>query len=217
MPREPCSAGSRSRATARCTSKAHLSPTLLSFKWLEVIRNSGRLRADVQSGFEVRSGRLHDRDVRSKRGQVQQDTTWPCTARDQGRGCRRPNARKPAVNYLERRLLSADVWMRKSSSFFPDWSCAVSQRGCFPRPAQVSVGFSGFLYFGNTCGYGRRAWVDFCALTPGSSWRSRRSSRDFSAAILRPNSNASVLRRAQSWSTDIRLRSRCFIILARLI
>jgi hypothetical protein len=28
--------------------------------------------------------------------------------------------------------------------------CAVSQRGFFPRPAQVSDGFAGFLYFGNT-------------------------------------------------------------------
>src|SRR5262245_23793029 len=38
--------------------------------------------------------------------------------------------------------------IRKSSSFFPDLSSAVSQRGCFPRPAQVSAGWAGFLYFG---------------------------------------------------------------------
>jgi hypothetical protein len=48
---------------------------------------------------------------------------------------------------------SDDGWMiRKSSSFFPDLSCAVSQRGCFPRPAQVSDGRVGFLYFGKTWG-----------------------------------------------------------------
>jgi hypothetical protein len=35
---------------------------------------------------------------------------------------------------------SDDGRIRKSSSFFPDLSCAVSQRGCFPRPAQVSDG-----------------------------------------------------------------------------
>ena len=47
---------------------------------------------------------------------------------------------------------SDDGRIRNSSSFFPDLSCAVSQRGCFPRPAQVSDGCAGFLYFGNTCG-----------------------------------------------------------------
>jgi hypothetical protein len=48
--------------------------------------------------------------------------------------------------------------IRKSSSFFPDLSSAVSQRGCFPRPDQVSNGRAGFLYFGKTSGYGRRDW-----------------------------------------------------------
>jgi hypothetical protein len=42
--------------------------------------------------------------------------------------------------------------IRKSSIRFPDLSCAVNQRGFFPRPAQVSDGFAGFLYFGNTFG-----------------------------------------------------------------
>jgi len=42
--------------------------------------------------------------------------------------------------------------IRKSSIRFPDLSCAVSQRGFFPRPAQVSDGSAGFLYFGKTCG-----------------------------------------------------------------
>src|SRR5205807_940776 len=52
----------------------------------------------------------------------------------------------------ERRPRPDGDWIRKSSSFFPDLSCAVSHRGCFPRPAQVSPGWAGFLYFGNTWG-----------------------------------------------------------------
>jgi hypothetical protein len=36
--------------------------------------------------------------------------------------------------------------MRKSSAFLPDLIAAVSQRGFNPRPAQVSVGFSGLRY-----------------------------------------------------------------------
>ena len=51
-----------------------------------------------------------------------------------------------------RRARPGRVWIRKSSSCFPALSCAVSQRGCFPRPAQVSDGLAGLLYFGNTCG-----------------------------------------------------------------
>ena len=51
-----------------------------------------------------------------------------------------------------RRARPGRVWIRKSSSFFLALSCAVSQRGCFPRPAQVSDGLAGLLYFGNTCG-----------------------------------------------------------------
>ena len=47
---------------------------------------------------------------------------------------------------------STERAFRKSSSRFPELSCAVSQRGCFPRPDQVSKGSSGFLYFENTCG-----------------------------------------------------------------
>jgi hypothetical protein len=58
-----------------------------------------------------------------------------------------------------------DGRIRKSSSFFPDLSSAVSQRGCFPRPAQVSDGRAGFLYFGKTCGYWRRAWLTFLTLS----------------------------------------------------
>jgi hypothetical protein len=56
------------------------------------------------------------------------------------------------------RLIDIDRTIRKSSSFFPDLSSADSQRGCFPRPDQVSEGRAGFLYFGKTCGYGRRTW-----------------------------------------------------------
>jgi hypothetical protein len=43
-------------------------------------------------------------------------------------------------------------FIRKSSSFLPDRSCATSQRGCFPRPAQVSLRFFGLRYLGTTFG-----------------------------------------------------------------
>ncbi len=59
---------------------------------------------------------------------------------------------RPLPCAAPRRVRSDDGWIRKSSRFFPDLSCAVSQRGCFPRPAQVSDGRVGFLYFGKTCG-----------------------------------------------------------------
>src|SRR5712671_2863521 len=56
-------------------------------------------------------------------------------------------------HYLARRRVRLDDGLiRKSSSFFPDLSCRVSQWGCFPRPAQVSDGWVGFLYFGKTRG-----------------------------------------------------------------
>ena len=40
--------------------------------------------------------------------------------------------------------------MAKSSSFFPDLRAAVNHRGFNPRPAQVSVAFSGLRYLGAT-------------------------------------------------------------------
>jgi hypothetical protein len=42
--------------------------------------------------------------------------------------------------------------IRKSSILFPEFSCAVSQRGFLPRPAQVSDGRAGFWNFGKTFG-----------------------------------------------------------------
>lgn len=56
------------------------------------------------------------------------------------------------------RYAAADLIL-KSSIRFPDLSCLVTHRGCLPRPAQVSEGFSGFLNFGNTGGYGRRGFA----------------------------------------------------------
>src|SRR5262250_1855704 len=43
-----------------------------------------------------------------------------------------------------------DPPMIKSSSFLPDLSAAASHRGFSPRPAHVSMGFSGLRYFGAT-------------------------------------------------------------------
>jgi hypothetical protein len=44
--------------------------------------------------------------------------------------------------------------MLKSSSFLPEFSAAASHRGFRPRPAQVSLGFSGLQYFGATAPLG---------------------------------------------------------------
>src|SRR5262249_29259188 len=46
------------------------------------------------------------------------------------------------------RPFRADLSIRKSSSFFPLWIAATSQRGLAPRPAQVSP--DGPRYFGGT-------------------------------------------------------------------
>src|SRR3954470_23076547 len=54
--------------------------------------------------------------------------------------------------------------IKKSSSFFPDRSCAVNHRGCFPRPAQVSEGLWGFWYFGGSFWYERRERPDVVSL-----------------------------------------------------
>jgi hypothetical protein len=52
--------------------------------------------------------------------------------------------------------------IRKSSAFLPDLIAAVSQRGFNPRPAQVSVGFSGLRYLGAMAPYPRATFeVDF--------------------------------------------------------
>jgi hypothetical protein len=52
--------------------------------------------------------------------------------------------------------------IRKSSAFLPVLIAAVSQRGFNPRPAQVSVGFSGLRYLGAMAPYPRATFeVDF--------------------------------------------------------
>src|ERR1700681_1764175 len=65
-------------------------------------------------------------------------------------------ARPPRVDCRKRNAHSAASAVaksiRKSSIGFPDLSCAVSQRGFFPRPVQVSEGCSGFRNFGKTVG-----------------------------------------------------------------
>src|SRR4029077_13250642 len=45
-------------------------------------------------------------------------------------------------------VVLAEAEIAKCSSFFPDLSAAVSQRGFNPRPAHVSLGLSGLRYFG---------------------------------------------------------------------
>ena len=63
-----------------------------------------------------------------------------------------------------------------SSILCPVLRAAVSQRGCFPRPDQVSDGSSGFRYLGNTRGYFRRSRGALRA-SANSGWRSSFSRR----------------------------------------
>ena len=51
-----------------------------------------------------------------------------------------------------RRFCVDDRSIKKSSSFLPGRSCALNQRGFFPRPDQVSEGRLGLRYFGFTGG-----------------------------------------------------------------
>jgi hypothetical protein len=93
-----------------------------------------------------------------------------------------------ARDYFAKRYRCEDRLIRKSSNLFPDRSCTVSQRGCFPRPAHVSAGFFGFRYFGRTLGYGRRLRSGLLLLAAAPSVRSRYSRVAFSAFIFRLNS-----------------------------
>jgi hypothetical protein len=56
--------------------------------------------------------------------------------------------------------------MAKSSSFFPDLIAAVNHRGFNPRPAQVSVAFSGLRYLGATDDPFRPPRPDFVRAPP---------------------------------------------------
>ncbi len=56
-----------------------------------------------------------------------------CDAADHAR-CLLDSARRSLIGLLFR------TWILKSSIRPPDFNCATSQRGCLPRPAQVSDG-----------------------------------------------------------------------------
>jgi hypothetical protein len=103
----------------------------------------------------------------------------------------------------------ATCLIRKSSIRLPDFNFAASQRGVFPRPAQVSDGRSGFRNFGTTVGYGRFPVDELSrsASTPPLSCFRRFSSTRFSAS-----SEAASLEAISSWSAhsssvDIDLKS----------
>jgi hypothetical protein len=112
------------------------------------------------------------------------------------------------------RLAYATCLIRKSSIRLPDLSFATSQRGVFPRPAQVSDGRSGFRNFGTTVGYGRRPVDDFvlddfartASMPPLSCFR-RSSSRRFSASSVVASLAATSSWSAHSSSVDIDLKS----------
>jgi hypothetical protein len=107
------------------------------------------------------------------------------------------------------------VVIRKSSSLDPDPSAATSQRGCFPRPDQVSVGADGLQYFGRTFGYLRRGRSVFCArrlsISPTGFMRfncaRRFSNSSFSVAIFSARICVISSYKSQSSSNSIASRS----------
>jgi hypothetical protein len=107
-------------------------------------------------------------------------------------------------------LYSAAIWILKSSIFFPDLSCSASQRGCLPRPAQVSAGSSGLRNLGTTGGYRRRSDIAIRLSKDGLalSCSKRSSSNSLSAANLTASASPISTCRFHKSSVDIRSRSR---------
>jgi hypothetical protein len=91
----------------------------------------------------------------------------------------------------------ATCLIRKSSIRLPDFNFAVSQRGVFPRPAQVSDGRSGFRNFGITVGYGRRPVNE---LSRSASTLPLSCFRRFSSTRFSASSEAASLEATSSWS-----------------
>ena len=92
----------------------------------------------------------------------------------------------------------------------PFLSSAPIQRGCLPRPDQVSDGRSGFRYFGCTFGYGRRDLLRRPLLRP-LSWAKRRFNSCFSASIFIDRIARIFSCKFQSSSTDMDSRLLCFM------
>src|SRR5260370_23938967 len=126
-----------------------------------------------------------------------------------GSGC----GNRQGANYLRRatfRDLVAAAFsvpaMLKSSSFLPDFIAADNHRGLSPRPAQVSLGFSGLRYFGATFPLAPRAKADFPREPPASKRVSLASSDSRvrrSSATLDPKTASILPRRPISASIDI--------------
>ena len=92
----------------------------------------------------------------------------------------------------------------------PFLSSALIQRGCLPRPDQVSDDRSGFRYFGCTFGYGRRDRLMRPPLRPLSCDK-RRSNSCFSAFNFVDRIAPIFSCRIQSASMDIDSRLLCFM------
>src|SRR5258707_3697744 len=96
--------------------------------------------------------------------------------------------------------------MLKSSSFLPDLRAAASHRGFSPRPAQVSLGFSGLRYFGATFPLAPRPKAPFDRPPPAwkrSSLASSDSRERRSSETLLPNTASILPRSPISASIDI--------------
>ena len=72
---------------------------------------------------------------------------------EKARSSRVPKVEIEVTNFRAAAFFDVQVDpIRKSSSRFPRSSCAVSHRGCLPRPDHVSNGGDKFRYFGKTVG-----------------------------------------------------------------
>lgn len=105
-----------------------------------------------------------------------------------------------------RSLVPADrleLAISKSSSFDPDRSAATNQRGCLPRPDQVSDGADGLKYLGSTFGYLRLGRSVSPIGLMLFSCASRFSNSIFSAAIFSARTFVRSSYRSQSRSNCI--------------
>jgi hypothetical protein len=139
---------------------------------------------------------------------------WPENRKRQPTPTKKEAFGKPAAGYfrLTRAFLrtgfaapSLVPAIRKSSSFFPDLMAAANHRGFSPRPAQVSLGFSGFRNFGATfprapsrSAFGRAPLESKRDSLASSVSRARRSPATFD-----PRAASILLRRPTSASIDI--------------
>jgi len=146
-----------------------------------MLTTSGRLgrRRDVAPAKERRHGRATNCNLWICRPDVSRlgDNLRHCAA------CQCDCRTRPRLLFV----LASPI--KNSSIVCPALRAAASQRGCFPRPDQVSEGSFGLRYFGNTRGYLRLVDCSFadevslCA-DRRTSFSRRSCARRFSSSRL---------------------------------